>query len=83
MSSNAFGASLGCRNAVDDLIAWSLRSSYRLGGYSIESADDMSRLMLMRLGEGASGGLDGFPRGEASSPLQAVTMTRAGQLMHI
>lgn len=82
LSSKALGASLGCRNAVDDLIAWSFRSSYRLGGYSLESADDMSRLMLIRLGEGASGGLDWLALGEASSPLHAVTMTADCQLMY-
>lgn len=76
MSSDAFGASLGCKKAVDDLMAWSFRSSYRLGGYWLESAVDMSRLMLMRLGEGASGGLDWLPRGKASPEPQAVTTTK-------
>lgn len=63
-------------------MAWSFRSSYRLGGYSLESAEDMSRLMLIRLGEGASGGLDWLPLGERSWPLQAVTMTGNCQLLH-
>jgi hypothetical protein len=82
VSSKALGATLGCRNAVDDLMAWSFKSSYRLGGYSLELEDEISRLILIRLGEGASGGLDWLPLGEASSPLQAVTMTGDCQLMH-
>lgn len=57
VSSLTRGASLGLTKVVDDRMAASLMSSYRLGGYS-ESEVEMSRLMLIRRGDGASGGLD-------------------------
>lgn len=62
-------------NVVDNLVACSLRSSNRLGGYSAEPADEVSRLMAMRLGEGASGGLEALSLGVGSTPLHAVTIT--------
>jgi len=55
LSSAILGASLGCMKVVDDLIACSFKSSYRVGGQSFDSEEEISRLMLIRLGEGASG----------------------------
>jgi hypothetical protein len=66
------GAFRGCRKAVEDLNTCSFKSSYRLGGYASEPADDMSRLILIRLGEGASGRLEGVSLDDARMPLKAV-----------
>ncbi len=69
------GASRGLINVVDERMAASFRSSYRLGGYCEESEELMSRLMLMRRGEGASGGRERLPRCVGKCWKPAVTMT--------
>lgn len=79
VSSLNMGTCLGLTNVVEDRTAASLRSSYRLGGYS-ESAVEISRLMLSRLGDGASGGRDPETRGTPRVWTLAVTATREADI---
>jgi hypothetical protein len=71
------GTCLGWMNAVLEVICSFLRSSYRLGGYSLEPEVEMDRAATICLGDGASGTFRSLSLGfrSAKALVLAVTIT--------